>query len=232
MSQSGVVTRLAMRELWITFRLFVVVAGFIGIGAVTALVPGSLPDVMLRLGIGLGAASIMAGMTAAWSFAEERARGRAGWLVTRSVSRSTLLVSWFGALAVLVLGATSVAGALGWLTASSVSLRLDAVTFVVAMLAVSATALLAVALGLLLGTLAGSRPAAAATLVLGIAVGALAWLVPVGGELIPGGAMAQLAAVREASTSQAALWRSAGAAFLATAVILGLARTLLESAEL
>ena len=232
MSQSGVVARLAMRELWITFRLLVVVAGFVGIGAAIALLPAPLPDVMQRLAIGLGVASVIAGMIAAWSFAEERARGRAALLVTRSVPRGTLLVGWFIPLAILVLLGTAIAGALGWLTASGVSLRLDPWTFTLAMLGVAATALLAVALGLLFGTLAPPRLAIALTFLLGIAAGLLAWLAPAAGELVPGGAMGQLAAIREAATSDAVLWRSAGAALLGAAIVLGLARYVLERAEL
>jgi len=231
-SQSGVVARLAMRELWITFRLLVVVTGFVGMSAAIALLPAPLPDVMQRLGIGLGVASSIAGMIAAWSFAEERASGRAAWLVTRSVPRGTLLVGWFTPMAILVLLGTAVAGALGWLTASGVSLRLDPATFTLAMLGVAATGLLAVALGLLFGTLAPPRLAIVAMLLLGVAAGLLAWLAPAFGELVPGGAMAQLAAMREASTSHAGLWRSTGAALVATALALGLARLLLERAEL
>lgn len=232
MSQSGVVARLATRELWITFRLLLVIAGFIGIGAAIAMLPAPLPDVMQRLGIGLGAASVVAGMITAWSFAEERARGRAAWLVTRSVSRGTLLVGWFMPLAVLVILGSAIAGALGWLTASGVSLRLDPATFGVVMLGVGATAMLAVAIGLLVATLSSPRVAIVATLLIGVVAGVSAWLVPVAGELVPGGAMAQLAALREATTSHAVLWRSTGAALVATAVALGLARLLLERAEL
>jgi ABC-type transport system involved in multi-copper enzyme maturation permease subunit len=231
-SQTGVVARLALRELWITFRLLLLLAGFVGIGAAIALLPAALPSVMQRLGIGLGVASTIAAMIAAWSFAEDRARGRAGWLVTRSVSRSTLLAGWFVALAALVLVGVGVAGVLGWLTASGVSLRLDPATFALGVLGVAATALLAVALGMLIGTVAPTRPAIAGTLVLTLALGSVAWLGPVAGELVPGGAMAQLGAVREAGTSHAALWRSTGAALVATAVVLGLARLLLERAEL
>lgn len=232
MSQSGVVARLAVRELWITFRLLLLVAGFVAMAAAVALLPAPLPDVMQRLGLGLGVAVIVTATITAWSFAEEVSRGRAGWLVTRSVSRSTLLAGWFLAVAALVMLGIGVAGILGWLTASGVSLRLDPTTFALAMLAVAATALLAVAVGLLVGIVAPPGVAVVVGLLVGVMAGTLAWVTPVAGELIPGGAMVHLAAMRETGASHAALWRSTGSALLGTALALGLARLLLERAEL
>lgn len=232
MSQATVVTRLAVRELWITFRLLALLAGFIGVGAVVALLPAPLPTVMERLTLGLGAASILAGALAAWSFADERARGRAAWLVTRSVSRGTLLGGWFTALASLALVGTAVAGLLGWLTASAVSLRLDAGAFAAALAGAGATVLVPIALGLLVGTVLRGPLAVGVTVAVGAGLGALAWLVPGAGELVPGAAMVDLAAVREGATAQVAGLRSAGAALVATAVLLVVARLLLERAEL
>ncbi len=232
MSQATVVTRLAVRELWITFRLLALLAGFIGVGAVVALLPAPLPTVMERLTLGLGAASILAGALAAWSFADERARGRAAWLVTRSVSRGTLLGGWFTALASLALVGTAVAGLLGWLTASAVSLRLDAGAFAAALAGAGATVPVPIALGLLVGTVLRGPLAVGVTVAVGAGLGALAWLVPGAGELVPGAAMVDLAAVREGATAQVAGLRSAGAALVATAVLLVVARLLLERAEL
>lgn len=232
MSQVTVVTRLAVRELWITFRLLALLAGFIGVGALVALLPAPLPMVMERLGLGLGAASILAGALAAWSFADERARGRAAWLVTRSVSRGTLLGGWFAALASLALAGTAVAGLLGWLTASAVSLRLDAGAFATALAGVAATVLVPIALGLLIGTLLRGPLAIGATVAIGAGLGALAWLVPGAGEFVPGAAMVDLAALREGVAAPVAGLRAAGVALVATALLLVAARLVLERAEL
>ena len=232
MSQAAVVTRLAVRELWITFRLLALIAGFVGAGAVVALLPAPLPTVMERLGVGLGAASVLASALAAWSFGDERARGRAAWLVTRSVSRGTLLGGWFVAFAGLALAGTAVAGLLGWLTASAVSLRLDASAFAAALLAAAATVLSAIALGLLIGTVLRGPFAVGATVATGAALGALAWLAPAAGELVPGSAIVDLAALREGMAIQVAGLRAAGAGLVATALLLALARLALERAEL
>jgi hypothetical protein len=231
-SQATVVTRLAVRELWITFRLLALIAGFIGVGALVALLPAPLPTVMERLALGLGAASILAGALSAWSFADERARGRAAWLVTRSVSRGTLLGGWFAALASLALAGTAVAGLLGWLTASAVSLRLDAGTFATLLVGVAATVLVAIAVGLLIGTLLRGPLAVAATVAIVASLGALAWLVPGTGELVPGAAMVDLAALREGATAPVAGLRAAGAALVGAALLLVVARLVLERAEL
>ena len=226
------VTRLAMRELWITFRLLAVLAGFVGVGAVIALLPAPLPTAMERLGLGLGAASVLAGALAAWSFADERARGRAAWLVTRSVSRGTLLGGWFAATAGLALAGTAVAGLLGWLTASAVTLRLDPAAFAALFAGAAATVPVAIALGLLAGTLVRGPLAFVLTVACGVGLGAVAWLLPAAAELVPGAAMVDLAALREGATAQVDGLRAAGAALVATALLLVLARVVLERAEL
>lgn len=232
MSQATVVTHLAMRELWITFRILALLAGFIAVGTVVALLPAPLPTVMERLALGLGTAAILAATLAAWSFSDERARGRAAWLVTRSVSRGTLLGGWFAALAGLALVGTAVAGLLGWLTASGVSLRLEAGVFATTLLAVAATVLVAIALGLLVGTLLRGPVAIGLTVAAGVALGLLAWLAPGAGELLPGAAMVDLAALREGVGTPVGGLRAAGSALIWTALLLVVARLVLERAEL
>lgn len=232
MSQATVVTRLAVRELWITFRLLALIAGFIAAGAVVALLPAPLPTVMERLALGVGLASVLAGALAAWSFGDERSRGRAAWLVTRSVSRGTLLGGWFVAFAGLALAGTAIAGLLGWLTASAASLRLDGGAFAAALLAAAATVLSAIALGLLIGTVLRGPLAVGATVAAGASLGALAWLAPGAGDLVPGSAIVDLAALREGMAVQVAALRAAGAGLVATALLLVLARLVLERAEL
>ncbi len=226
------VTWLAVRELWITFRLLGLLVGFIGVAALIALVPAPLPALMERLGLGFGAAAVVAGALAAWSFADQRSQGRAAWLVTCSVSRGTLLGSWFAALSGLAMAGTMAAGLLGWLAASAVSLRLDAGAFAAAFLGVATTVLLAVALGLLIGTMLRGPFAIGAAAAVATALGALAWLVPGAGELVPGAAMANLGAVREGMAASLASFRAVGAALVTTAVLLAVARLLLERSEL
>ncbi len=232
MSQAGVVTRLAVRELWITFRLVVLLVSFVGVGTAVALLPAPLPVAMQRFAAGLGAATLLVAATAAWSIADERAHGRVGWLVTRSVPRGTFLGGWFVALGMVALAGLAASGVLGWLAASSVSLRLEPLAYVVILGAVASTILAAVAVGLLSGSLFRPRTAAVVSIGLSAALVAAAWLVPEYGALIPGAALIDLAALREGPGSLADAWRAAGACLLAAGSLLGLARLALGRAEL
>ena len=232
MSQAGVVTRLAVRELWITFRLVVLLIAFVGVGTTVALLPAPLPTTMQRLAAGLGAATLLVGGVAAWSIADERRHGRAGWLVTRSVSRGTFLGGWFVALSSVALSGLAAAAVLGWLAASGVSLRLDPGAYAAILAATAATLVAGVALGLVAGTLFRPLLAAVLSILASALAVAVAWLVPQSAGLVPGAALLELAALTEGSVSLATAWRSAGAALLAAALLLGIARVALSRAEL
>ena len=98
-----------------TFRLLLVLIVSVGAGAVIGLLPARLPETMTRLAAGLGLAIAVAAAVAAWSLAEERVSGRAGWLVTRSVARSTYLAGWYFALVLVPAIGLAVGALLGWL---------------------------------------------------------------------------------------------------------------------
>ena len=232
MTQAGVVARLAVRELWISFRLFGVIAAFVAAGAIVALLPAPLPATVGRLALGLGAATLVTATVAASAIAAERQAGRAGWLVSRSVTRASLLVGWFAGLAALSLGGLAAAGLLGWLAATSVTLRLEAAGFVTLLAAVAASTLAAVGLGLLAGVLLPRRAAILVTLAVCLGLGALAWLAPIEPTLVPGGAYAALAALTEPGDSSAPGLRSTGIGLASAALLLVAARAAMEHAEL
>ncbi len=232
MSRASVVTRLAVRELWITYRLLGLLVAFIAVGAAVALLPAPLTATMQRLAAGLGAATLVAGAIAAWSLADERTSGRAGWLVTRSVPRTTLLGGWFAALAATTLTGVAAAAILGWLAASGVALRLDPGGFIALAAAVAGTALAVVALGMLLGFLLPPRAAAFAAVVLAASVAALDWLGQDLACMVPGAAFVALARLNESVAASGVALRSAGSALLTTALMLLLARIALGRAEL
>lgn len=232
MSQAGVVIRLAVRELWITFRLLVMLVAFIGVGATVALLPAPLSVTMGRLAGGLAGATLLAAAVAAWSIADERVRGRAGWLVSRSVSRGIYLRGWFVAMTEVTVVGVIGAAVLGWLAATGVALRLAPQGYIALAVAVAATALAAVAIGLLAGTLLRPRQAAVAAVVTSALVGVAAWLAPGAELLLPGGAFVALAGLTEATVSQGPVWRMTGIALLAAGVLLVLARAALDRAEL
>jgi hypothetical protein len=231
-SQVGTIGWLAVRELWISFRLLVLLVAFVGVGAVVALLPAPLPVTLGRLAVGLAVASLVGAAVAAWSIAEERVRGRAAWLVTRSVPRSTILGGWWSALGITALLGTGAAAVLGWLAASAVALRFPTDAFAAIGVAVAATALVAMTVGLLAGLLLPPRAAAPVAVVACAAIGLVAWVVPGAAPWAPGSALASLAGLAEASRPLAVAWREAGAALVTVAVLLVVARGLIERIDL
>lgn len=232
MSQVGTVGRLAVRELWISFRLLVLLVAFIGVGAVVALLPAPLSVTLARLAVGLAVASLVGAAIAAWSIAEERVAGRAAWLVTRSVPRSTILGGWWGALGITALFGTAAAAVLGWLAASAVALRFPTDAFAATGMAVAATALVALTVGLLVGLVLPPRSAGTLAVVACSAIGLVAWLVPGAAPWVPGSALASLAGLGESSRPIGLAWREAGSALVAVAVLFVAARGLIERIDL
>ena len=176
MSQTGVVARLALRELWISFRLLLLLAAYVGAGAIVALVPAAPSTVLVRLAIGVAAAMIAGAAIAGWSLSRERALGRAAWLATRSIPRATILVGWFAALTVISLVGLFAAGALGWLAAAAPGARLDPLAYGVTFAAIACGAIGMLALGLLVGTLLRPSAAAVVAAVAGITLAGAAWV--------------------------------------------------------
>jgi hypothetical protein len=169
MSQSTAIAHLALRELWISFRLLVLLVGFVAAGVVVALVPAPFPVRADRWVLGVTVASALAGALAAWSLAVERRSGRAGWLVSRSVPRATQLGGWFLGMAASTLLGLATIVALGWF-ALPVGAVPDPGRFAQVTAAVAAAALVWIGLGLLAGAVA---PPPAACLAIGLAGGAL-----------------------------------------------------------
>ena len=228
MSQTGVVAWLAVRELWISFRLLALLTAYVSVGALVALLPAPGPSALARLAAGLAAATIVGSGIAAGSLGTERALGRAGWLVTRSISRGTLLIGWFMALAGITLAGLAAAASLAWLAASTVASPLDLGPFTIVVAGVAATSLAAVAIGLLLGSLLGPMRAMIAALAVGLAMGAAAYaLLPA--PIVP---LAALAELRALDRPVAAGVQGAGIGLAVTAVALVLARAALGRVDL
>jgi len=231
-SQATTVARLATRELWMTFRLLLVLIVSVGAGAVVGLLPARLPETMARLAAGLGLAIAVAAAVAAWSLAEERVSGRAGWLVTRSVARSTYLAGWYFAL-VLVPAIGLAAGALlGWLAIPGGAVTVAALEYLSVFLAVATTLGATVALGLLAGALLRPPAAMIVTLVIcaGAAAGAILAQEPA--AWLPGGPLLLLARVAGSDPVTADALRAAGIGLALTAAVLVACRIALERTDL
>jgi hypothetical protein len=219
-SATATVTRLAVRELWISFRLLALLAVYVGAGTVVALLPAPVAVTLERLALGLAASMVVGAAIAAGALSTERALGRAGWLVTRSISRSTLVVGWFIALGGTSLVGLAAAGILGWLAVSGPLSPVDPAAFAAVLIGAGAMSLAGVAMGLALGAVLRPLLAMLVALALGAAtVAAFHLLVP--GFVLPVTALADLATV---DRPVAIGVTGAGACLMAAAAALVLAR--------
>jgi len=215
-----------------TFRLLLVLIVSVGAGAVIGLLPARLPETMTRLAAGLGLAIAVAAAVAAWSLAEERVSGRAGWLVTRSVARPTYLAGWYFAL-VLVPAIGLAAGALlGWLAIPAGAVTVPPLEYLSVFLAVATTLAATVALGLLAGALVRPRAAMIVTLLVCAGAAGLTVAAQEPAAWLPGGALLLLARVAGSDPVMADALRAAGIGLALTAVVLVASRLALERADL
>lgn len=165
MSQAGIVARLALRELWISFQLLLLLALHIAAGVSVVLLPALVRPTLDRFALVVAAAAAVGAAIAARSISLERSERRAGWLVTRSVSRGTIVIGWFVALGVVTLVGLATSGILAWLTVSVVDPSLDAMAFGAVFAGVASLCMVALAIGLLLGAVLRHRLAVLATLI-------------------------------------------------------------------
>lgn len=228
MSQAAAVSRLALRELWINARLLLLLAAYAAAGATVALLPAPLPATLFRLAVGLAAASIAGAAIAAWSLSRERALGRAAWLATHSIPRATILVGWFVPLAVASILGLLAAGLLGWLSAATSFERLDPLAFGGTLASIATLVLALLALGLLIGLVGGPSTAAVATIISCAVLVTVPW-VALPRVALPFEALARLP---ELARPISVALQGAGAGLAATALLLLVARLVIERVDL
>lgn len=189
----GAVTGLAMRELWISFRLLALLAVAMAGGILTTVRPDAASDPQ-ALAWGIAAAAVfLSGMSAA-TLAAERRHGGVGWLALRSVPRSSVLVAWFSAFAIPVLIGSAASAVLAWLALANGSFAaIDPASFAVLAASAATAALEALALGLLLGALARPLLAAILAVLLSVAGMAAGLLVPIDPGYLPTAGLGLLA---------------------------------------
>jgi hypothetical protein len=232
MKQASLVASFAIRELWMTFRLVVVLGAFIGGAALAGLVP-AVPAVALeRIALALGVAAAVTCAVVASTIATERAAGRTGWLVTRSVTRGTYLVGWFVAFAAIALVGVAGAGLLGWTASAGLASGPAPTTLAVILGAVVATVAAAIALGLGIGALLPALPAAIVAAVACAALGVVSMAGISGAVVWPSAAFRLIADLAGAGTGSGDPIRAAGIGLLATAAFLVGARAAMERADL
>ncbi len=232
MTAAGVVARVAVRELWMTFRLLLVLVAFVGGSAVVVLLPSSPSVTLDRMAIGLGIATVAGAAVAAWSIAAERETGRAGWLVTRSISRGIYVIGWALGLVAIGVAGTVGAAALGWLTLTGFAVDLDAGSYSAVVLAVATSVAAAMTLGLAVGALLPPAPAAGVAALLCAGAGLLVVLASGGSSSVPGAAYLLFSRLVGADAVLPDALRAAGVGLVQTAILLAIARAAMERAEL
>lgn len=231
MTQAVIVAGVVLRELWVTFRLVVLLAVFIGGSALAALLPAGSAVLLDRLTATLALATTITAALAAWTVAADRGAGRVGWLVSRSVTRRGYLAGLFCGLALIGMAGAAAAVVLGWLAALSLAVPPSTPVMLAALAAAMVSTLAAVAVGLAVGLLLRPFPAAiVAAMVVGVCWTAIA----TGGSLLSGGSWS-VPAVDRLLASPTALQdalRFAGAGLLTTAVVLTVAIVAIDRADL
>jgi hypothetical protein len=223
-SATGTVTWLAVRELWISFRLLALLTAYVGVGALVALMPAPSSITLALLAVGLAVAVIVGAGIAAAALSTERRLGRAGWLVTRSIARGTVVMGWFAALAGISLAGLIAAAVLGWVAASPI----QPTAFLAIFAGVASTSLAALAIGLLIGALLDPIPAMFTVVAVCLLAAAAAfYLLPA--AAVPLAALAELGRIER---PVAAGVQGAGIGLAITAGALILARIALGRADL
>lgn len=234
-------TGLAIRELWTSFRLVGLLVVLLATAAPAALVGRTAPGLVADGPPGplswyalasAGALAVGAG-AAAWSLATMRRRGIAAWLAARGVPRPSLALAWFGAIGLVVLVGFSAAAAFGWLAlGGSGEIVVAWPAFGATAGAVCAAGLLAIAAGLVAGSLAGVRVAtllAAVVVLVPSMASAAGWL---GDAPQPLGGLASLARLEIVPRPVAAGLGSAGLALALAAGLLVVASAALDRRDL
>jgi len=240
----GTVTGLALRELWISFRLLLAVGVLILAALPSAMLPHTTPALAAAplesplewFAIGLAMALGVVSAMAAAALSGERRRGSAGWLVIRAVPRPVILLGWFAAFVLLLVAGLLPAASLVWLTVAAPASDVgDVAPFLAPVIGAWAAGAAAVAIGLLLGSLLTPWPAGLLTLlitagmllaaVLGVAPALSAASTPTAGLAILGDLPNQARPVADAL-------RSSGTSLVVAAVALILASAALARADL
>jgi hypothetical protein len=231
---------LALHELWISFRLLLLLTlpllGGLAVGMVPAELSGvrALEGSAWWFGVSLCASVALCAALAAGSVAIERQRGTIAWMAVRAVPRSAVLLSWFLAIGLVLLGGIALGAFSAWLVAIG---RLpeppDPAPFMAAVGAAGASALLVVAVALLVSVLPLSA-AWAALLGLLVAAGMLvaSLIGPLGATPSPTAGLGLLADLGASARPVGDGIRSTGSALAAAAVVLVLAAAILERRDL
>jgi hypothetical protein len=239
MKRLRTLTRVALHEMWISFRLILVIGLPVVGGIAVIALPPELAGATAVGGAGFwyavsaSAAICIASGLAAGTMAHERRRGTVAWMAVRAVPRSAVLFSWFVSYGSLLTAGIALGSIGAWLAAiARADSPPDFGPFAAAIVATAGAALVSVAGGLLFGTFLRTLPATLLALVLSAAILAAALAGPLGGVPLPTGGIGLLAHLDASTRPVGDALQSAGAALAAAALLLVLAGAGLERSDL
>ncbi|MDH4333683.1 MAG: hypothetical protein OEW24_00215 [Chloroflexota bacterium] len=230
---------LAAHELWISYRLLLLLTlpllGGLAVGAIPAELAGLRAvdgaarwyAISLCASVGIGAAVVSA------TLAAERRRGTIAWMAVRAVPRSAVQLAWFVVVGGVMVVGIALGAAAAWLTAIEQLAEIpDAGPLVAATVAAAAAALVVLAGAMIVGALP-LPPAVASvlSLLLGVGILASAVVVPLTAPL-PTGGLGLLANLSRSTRPIADALQSTGTALVAVAFLLLLAVVTLDRADL
>ena len=239
MTRLGTLSGMALRELWITFRLIPVV----GLPVIAGMGVGALPPELAGVSaiggasfwyaLGAGASVSIAAALAASTIAHERRRGTMAWMAVRAVPRSAVLVSWFVAYGLLLAVGIALGAVGAWLAAAArAESPIDPLPFVVAVMALACTALATLAAALCIGTLLGRSTAGIVALLGCAALLAATVAGPLAGMVLPTAGIGLLADLGSGAHPLSDALRSGGVALGTAAGLLVVAAVVLERVDL
>ncbi len=225
---------LDLRELWMSFRLLLILAVLPGSTLLLLLASAAAPDLLSSAvyAAALAAATIVTAAVAAHSVATERRDGSAAWLAVRAVPRSALLLAQLAAFAPPMLVGLLASAIVAWLTlASSPAFATVPFGFGLAVAAAAAAAFAAISLGILLGTLLDPWRATLVTVLVLIGVALATLLLPPTTPL-PGGGFTLLGSLP--SVGRPIEWAlvAAGSSLVSMAVLTAAAMAVLQRIDL
>lgn len=240
MSRFLALVGLALRELWISFRLLLVVAVLLAAGLPAALLPhavtpnlaGAPPDALGWFALALAVALALVAGIAAATLAGERRNGAPGWMAVRAVPRASIVLAWFTAFAVLLLLGLVPTALLAWLALGAAVLPAGPMPLVAVTASAACSGLAAIALGLLSGTLLPPWPALALAATPAAAILLLAAIGQGGWWTLPAGGLDVLARLDTVERPVGDALRASGAALGLAGGLLVLAAAAFERADL
>lgn len=232
-------TRMALHELWISFRLIPLMGLPIVGGMLVSAVPPqfagetAVGGASLWYAVAAGLVICVASALAALTMAHERRRGTVAWMAVRAVPRSSVLFGWFLAFGILLVVGLALGSVGAWLAAiGRAESPPDPLPFAAAVAAAAAAAMAGVAAGLLIGTTLPTLPATILAVVVSAPLVVAAFVAPLSTLPLPVGGLGLLTHMDSAVRPVAGALQSAGAALATAAVLLVLAGVGLERSDL